>query len=538
MSNNMKFLLLNITLLAGMYCNCEYSRCAGCCKNCCWNEEEGNNNKNENIYKKNKGSQDATTTYNIIKPGNVLNQQGNLSNNNANGKNDNKENSVKNVEENNKNENNNNEEIEGNNNKNEDNILVNNNNQLHQRDNVSSNQENLSDNNDNDTNNNGGNNVGNGEVGNNNEDNKNENNILDNNNIQLPLQNDIKDEITQNNKFEQSGNLSDNNSNGTDDNKGNSGKNGEEGSNNKNNNNEEPEERKIEINGINDEINEEEAQDKKDLYFKIEGGAIDNNDLKCFGKGWFEEYKKKKDNNNENTILLYKLTEQQDVKGEEVGTLVYSKENKKLEYRNGVDFQNDLKDSKNKWAIFKVTTLNNEEKEGEGHIFYCSDVSTLNGRGLFEDIKCWSIEILAAKTTEVKTFDSVFSQTNSLLEQDTKKQNKSGFIGLEKLDVSGAEKLTLMFYMALFKQKTINSLSKWRLRNNADISWMFFVNTDKVVDKDVPDFSALWEWIVEDNVYLVCFNGSKYNTFFQGYYNSEHSGKLPEWYESNFNEKS
>ena len=64
MSNNMKFLLLNITLLAGMYCNCEYSRCAGCCKNCCDNGDNENGNKNNKVTKANKIENEDNTLVN------------------------------------------------------------------------------------------------------------------------------------------------------------------------------------------------------------------------------------------------------------------------------------------------------------------------------------------------------------------------------------------------------------------------------------------------------------------------------------------
>ena len=283
---------------------------------------------------------------------------------------------------------------------------------------------------------------------------------------------------------------------------------------------------KNEIEKINDETNEEQ----KDLYFKIEGGAIDSNGLGCFGEVWFEKYKKKKEEyKKNNTILLYKLTEQKD-KQEEAGTLVYSKESEKLKYTNGGDFPKDLKDSNNRWAIFKVTTLK-EKGKGNSYIFYCSDVSSMGNDGLFEKIECWSIEILAAKTTAVETFRSMFKETKSSLEQDTEQQNKPGFIGLEKLDVSGANNLSFMFCMALFKQKTINSLSTLRLQDNAYISKMFFVNGN------ILSFKTLNEWIEENSGYLGYMFGSKYNIFFQGDDDGQNKDKLPEWYKNKIKQR-
>ena len=273
----------------------------------------------------------------------------------------------------------------------------------------------------------------------------------------------------------------------------------------------------------------EENKEQKDLYFKIEGEAIDNNDFKCFGNGWFEEYKNKKDK-DKNSILLYKLTEQKN-KEEEAGTLVYSKENEKLQYRNGGDLPDDLKDSDNKWAIFKVTTLKNKKQKGNSHIFYCSDVSTLNDCGLFEEIDCWSIEILAANTQGVETFCAMFYKTNSYLERCVTGNKKSGFIGLGKLNLSGAKNLSMMFYEALYKQKTVDSLKDWILKNGAEISFMFCVDASKFVDKNAPNFRVLNGWVVGRNVYLICcLTISKYNIFFQGDDNGQNNNKLPEWY--------
>ena len=276
---------------------------------------------------------------------------------------------------------------------------------------------------------------------------------------------------------------------------------------------------------------------KEDLYFKIEGGAINDNKLGCFGEDWFEEYQNKKNGNNEDTILLYKLTEQKNKQEEEAGTLVYSPKSKELQYRNGGDLPASLKDSDNKWAIFKVTTLkedNNKKQKGESHIFYCSDVSSIDNNGLFELVRCWSIEILAANTKKVKDFSFMFKKTKSSLEQDTKKQNKSGFIGLEKLDVSSAKFLMQMFKNALFKQKTISSLRRWRLRNNASISKMFYVDINNFVCKNVPDFRVLDKWIEKNNVYLEYSRGHKYSIFFKGYDNYKKNDKLlPKWYENN-----
>ncbi|MBQ2350295.1 MAG: hypothetical protein II393_03410 [Cytophagales bacterium] len=274
-----------------------------------------------------------------------------------------------------------------------------------------------------------------------------------------------------------------------------------------------------------------ENEKQKALYFKIQGRAIDDNGLGCFGKYWFEEYKKEKGNNS---ILLYELTEQPDVQEKEVGTLVCSKGNKELQYTKGGDLPDDLKDSDDKWAIFKVTTLkeyNNEKKEGESHIFYCSDVSSFYNNGLFEEVYCWSIEILAANTQSVNNFSYMFYDTNSYLELIDNDPDKPGLIGLDKLDVSEADNLKRMFSEALYKQKTVDSLKDWILKNGAEISFMFCVDASKFVDKNAPNFRVLNGWVVGRNVYLICcLTISKYNIFFQGDDNGQNNNKLPEWY--------
>ncbi|MBQ2350103.1 MAG: hypothetical protein II393_02385 [Cytophagales bacterium] len=294
------------------------------------------------------------------------------------------------------------------------------------------------------------------------------------------------------------------------------------------------EDNKNEIENNNNETSEENKE-QKDLYFKIQEGTIDNNKLGCFGNEWFKRYNMKIKYNHNNTVLLYGLEEQQGVPNGTDGTLVYSPKSKKLQYTNGGSFPKDLKDSDNKWAIFKVTALNKDNKAtpGESHIFYCSDVSSLDKYGLFEEIECWSIEILAANTQGVETFRAMFHETKSYLEQDIKKPGASGFIGLEKLDLSSAWVLSYMFYNALFKQETINSLRELRLRNGAYIAQMFYVDISKFVGQNGPDFSVLKGWIKRKGSTLVCKIGHKYNIFFKGKDKKQNNDKLPDWYENN-----
>ncbi|MBQ2350239.1 MAG: hypothetical protein II393_03105 [Cytophagales bacterium] len=126
----------------------------------------------------------------------------------------------------------------------------------------------------------------------------------------------------------------------------------------------------------------------------------------------------------------------------------------------------------------------------------------------------------------------MFYMTTSSLEKDNEQPDASGFIGFEKLDLSSADRLSYMFYRALYKQKTINSLMGLQLRDKAYISYMFYVDTDYFVGKNCPNFSVLNGWIVKNNGYLRYLFGSKYNIFFQGDDDAQNNDKLPEWYKN------
>ncbi|MBQ2350241.1 MAG: hypothetical protein II393_03115, partial [Cytophagales bacterium] len=129
-------------------------------------------------------------------------------------------------------------------------------------------------------------------------------------------------------------------------------------------------------------------------------------------------------------------------------------------------------------------------------------------------------------------FYSMFYMTTSYLEQDIEQPDASGFIGLEKLDLSSAQNLAMMFYEALYKQKTINSLKDWILKNGADISQMFYVDSSKFLCQNGPDFSVLGGWIKRKDVFLVCSSGSKYEVFFERKDDDKNNDKLPDWYEN------
>ena len=264
---------------------------------------------------------------------------------------------------------------------------------------------------------------------------------------------------------------------------------------------------------------------QKNLFFRTTGNFIKKDVLdKCLCSKWYEFYFLKQDG------ILVELEEQKKTQqNEDTKTLVFSKTGEGWKCSTNVESNNDLDTSKNRWAIFKVTTLkedNNKEQEGDSHIFYCSDVSSIQIDGLFKEVHCYSIKILAANTKEVENFSCMFKKTKSSLEQDTKKQNKSGFIGLEKLDVSSAKFLSYMFYMALYKQKTVESLQYLNVKDKACITKMFCATAGDI------DFTCLNKWLEGNNNKLRIYvsNVQETENVFFAERSDFNQNKVPNWF--------
>ncbi|MBQ2350009.1 MAG: hypothetical protein II393_01890, partial [Cytophagales bacterium] len=231
---------------------------------------------------------------------------------------------------------------------------------------------------------------------------------------------------------------------------------------------------------------------------------------------WYEFYFLKQDG------ILVELEEQKKTQqNEDTKTLVFSKTGEGWKCSTNGEPNNDLNTSKNRWAIFEVTTLKNEKQEGDSHIFYCSNVSSIQIYGLFKEVRCYSIKILAANTKEVENFSNMFCGAYSLLEQNGAEE--SGFIGLEKLDLSSANSLQRMFFNTLFVQKTVESLQYLNLKDKADITEMFCATVGNI------DFTCLNKWLEDNNNKLCIYVSNVQNVFFAER-SDFNQNKVPNWF--------
>lgn len=130
------------------------------------------------------------------------------------------------------------------------------------------------------------------------------------------------------------------------------------------------------------------------------------------------------------------------------------------------------------WIIFKITTCDKgNAKAGETFIFYVNDINSFGeewefefprmAHGIFYGVECYSIEIMAANTENVKNVMCMFYWTKSHLEQD--KDSPSVLIGLDRLNMRCVDYLSYMFCSALYKQSTLDSLAVGRF--NASNVW-------------------------------------------------------------------
>ena len=119
----------------------------------------------------------------------------------------------------------------------------------------------------------------------------------------------------------------------------------------------------------------------------------------------------------------------------------------------------------------------------------------------------------------------MFFNTNSYLELTDNDPYKSGLMWLDKLDVSGAENLSGMFSEALYKQKTVDSLRNWNIKNGALIEYMFYTINIYI------NFTVLNKCC--DNVNDIYTSSSTeehiYNTFFAEGNIKKNKDKLPIW---------
>ncbi len=259
------------------------------------------------------------------------------------------------------------------------------------------------------------------------------------------------------------------------------------------------------------------------LYFKIDEAGQDENIEKCFNGSWYKACGNKvlllQETNEDNQNVLKVTGSDNDLE------ITYSKENK---------FKNNACDSsKNKWIIVKVTTWDeNSEGDGDSFIFYVDDITSIAGEdrpyGVFDNIKCYSIEIIAANTSAVQNMHGMFYFVESALEKDMEEDTTPGLIGLDKLNVENVTSMSFMFTMAIHKQATLEQLKKWRFsgENKVDIRCLF---SSKVAGLD---FTILNGWSSATKNGTVSFSRGFFSpeTVFVG--RNEYKFTAPSWYDN------
>ena len=182
------------------------------------------------------------------------------------------------------------------------------------------------------------------------------------------------------------------------------------------------------------------------------------------------------------------------------------------------------KPDNNKWIIVEVTTWDSTNKKaGDSFIFYVDDIAHVTEKevcyGVFEEIKCYSIEIIAANTSAVQNMWGVFYYVKSALEQDGKGDTGPGLIGLDKLNVENVTNISMMFYKAIHKQATLSQLGKWRFSGAESVMVTnLFLSTVKWLNFTVlngwsksTNNETVYFWRGYFDIETIFVDGKKYN---------------------------
>ena len=198
------------------------------------------------------------------------------------------------------------------------------------------------------------------------------------------------------------------------------------------------------------------------LYFKIDKTAQGEVIKKCFNNTWYNKCKNKVlslQQVNENGSDVLKVTGS-DNKWEITDSLEKVLENA------------DCNPDNNKWIIVKVITWNSKNKKaGDSFIFYVDEITLIQDNafsyGVFENIRCYSIDIIAANTSAVESMKKMFFKVKSALEQNGKGDTTPGLIGLDKLNIENVEDIGSMFFNTIHKQATLDQLKGWRFSKSS-----------------------------------------------------------------------
>ena len=263
----------------------------------------------------------------------------------------------------------------------------------------------------------------------------------------------------------------------------------------------------------------ENSKKKETLYFaKIAKTGQDENIEKCFNGSWYKACG--------NKVLLLKQVNDDDkdlfkVTGSDNEWEITDSLEKVLENA-------DCKPGGNKWIIVEVTTLKDDsEGVGGSFIFYVDDIDSFNRNGVFEEIKCYSIKIIAANTRAVESMECMFYHVESALEKDWY-ENTPGLIGLDKLNVEDVSNIVMMFCDAIYQQATLNQLKEWRFSSGHSVLITnLFCSTVKGLN-----FSVLDDWDTHttkgDVVFIRLKDSPSKDVFVQD--NNENDFAPPRWY--------
>ena len=238
------------------------------------------------------------------------------------------------------------------------------------------------------------------------------------------------------------------------------------------------------------------------LYFtKIDKTKKDEDNIKkCFNNTWY--------NKCQNKVLLLQEVK---VNGSDVLEVTGSDNNWEITDKGKVLVSAGCNPNNNKWIIVKVTTLKvNTECAGDSFIFYVDDINSVKDEnsvpyGVFKQIKCYSIKIIAANTRAVESMECMFYVVNSALEKDMGIDTGPGLIGLDKLNVENVKNIDWMFSSAIHKQATLDQLKEWRFSGGNKVSiGCLFNATEKGLD-----FSILNGWSSSTKNETVFFRAKK-----------------------------
>jgi hypothetical protein len=278
--------------------------------------------------------------------------------------------------------------------------------------------------------------------------------------------------------------------------------------------------------------NEEISEDESEPYYYQIIDDFGNCAKDCFYSHWYKV-------RSDSVIRLRRIKEKKDNALEVTGngnmwTITGNND-------SGLNKKNYNPENKT-WIIFSITLWDiHNQKPGETLTFYVDEISLWKGNlefeghtfkdlSAFNGVKCYTWTLLHANTANVRSFSDLFCHFSSVLEED-EKTNLSGLKGLEKLNVTNASSISRMFFGAIYKQNTLNQLSKWKF----GIDYVTITKLFHSSSSEELDFHALDGWATNcDNknpkfmIAVYATDDSRKETFFSS--SNPDVNKLPKWY--------